>query len=243
MRDEAEKEQQSELPDAQEQPASGRGKRSDVTASKDLWDKVSSLTPLLIGIFVTAGGTYLGQLHNWRQDKLAEVAALEKFHHLLVSASPSERELGYASFAALGYEKLAIKLSSLTGDQASKPVLENIKQTNPSLSSQADAALKKILRISFLVNGADAPAAQRIDSLRGDFEDEGFDWQPPKKDVRNSPEKTEIRIAGPSDRQLAEHVQKILKQKYSIDTTIDPQSHPDVGSGYVQVSLAKGALQ
>jgi hypothetical protein len=111
---------------------------------KDFWDKISSITPLLIGFFVTAVGTYLGQLHNLRQDKLAEVNALEKFQHLLESNDPVQREFGYASFAALGYEQLAIKLSSLTRDQAAKTILESIKQSNPSLASEAGAVLEKL---------------------------------------------------------------------------------------------------
>jgi hypothetical protein len=122
-----------------------KGERnSKVEKPKDIWDKVSSVTPLLIGIFVTAGGTYLGQLHNSRQDKIAEVSALEKFQHLLTSREPSERELGYACFAALGYESLAIRLSLLTSDQASKPVIESIKQSNPGLSPEVEVALKNL---------------------------------------------------------------------------------------------------
>lgn len=93
------------------------------------------------------------------------------------------------------------------------------------------------------MNSPDEAAANKVGSLRSDFEAAGFEWQLPKTDVRNSPDVTEIRIAGPSDRPLAEYVQEKLKQKYDLNSTIDPLNHPDVGSGYVQVSLAKGALK
>jgi hypothetical protein len=90
------------------------------------------------------------------------------------------------------------------------------------------------------VNAADEAAAKKIDSLRSGFEAAGFEWQPPKTDVKNSYE-TEIRVSGSSDHPLAEYVQEELKQKYNINSTI--QISRDVGSGYVQVSLAKGALK
>jgi hypothetical protein len=123
--------EQEETESKEVQETRGIEKEAKSPNPKDFWDKISSITPLLIGIFVTAVGTYLGQLHNLRQDKLAEVNALEKFQHLLESNDAVQREFGYASFAALGYEQLAIKLSSLTRDQAAKTVLES----NPILSS------------------------------------------------------------------------------------------------------------
>jgi hypothetical protein len=99
------------------------------------------------------------------------------------------------------------------------------------------------LRISFLVNSADKPAANKVGSLQSNFEAAGFDWQPPKTDVKFSPDVTEIRISGLSDQPLAVYVQDKLKKEYDLNSTIDPSYHPDVGSGYVQVSLAIGALK
>jgi hypothetical protein len=95
----------------------------------------------------------------------------------------------------------------------------------------------QIKRISFLVNAADKA---KIGSLQNDFEAAGFAWQKP---IFQNTSVTEIRIAAKADSQLADFVQKILKQKYNIDSTIDPTFHSDLGRGYVQVSLAKGALK
>ena len=135
-----------------------------------------------------------------------------------------------------------LTLASQTDNLKKEALSPQVQNELDSVAKAAREAARTTLRISFLVNVADEAAAKKIGSLRSDFEAAGFAWQPPKTDVKNSPDVTEIRVSGPADRPLAMVVQQELKQKYNIDSTIDPMKR-DVGSGYVQVSLAKGALK
>jgi hypothetical protein len=115
-----------------------------IPTGKDFWDKISASTPLLIGLFITAGGTYLGAIHNIRQDKLAEVTTLEKYKDLLASDKPVNREFAYGMFVTLGYGFLALKLISITGDQAGTQVVESIKLANPQLAPEINEAFIKL---------------------------------------------------------------------------------------------------
>ncbi len=83
---------------------------------KDFWDKLSSATPLLIGILVTGVGAIFTQIYNFQQLQLNQILALEKLRPLLVSDRPEDREFGYTSFAALGYEETAIRIIKVKKD-------------------------------------------------------------------------------------------------------------------------------
>src|SRR4051812_9011951 len=94
---------------------------------KAWWEIVATLTPLMIGLGVTGVGAYFTQVYNFQQLQLNQLSALDKFRTLLVSESPSDREFAYASFAALGYEGLAVKLIKLKQDSAGRAVAQDIK--------------------------------------------------------------------------------------------------------------------
>lgn len=112
--------------------------------SKDPWDKVAALTPLFLGLIVTGGAALFGAIHNSKQDKLAEISALEKFQTKLNSTDPLEREFGYSAFAALGYEEIALRLIRLRKDSPAEDIVNAIKKSNSSLAAQADATLKEL---------------------------------------------------------------------------------------------------
>ena len=48
---------------------------------------------------------------------------------MLVSVKPEDREFGYVSFAALGYEETAIKIIAIKRDQSGREVLVQLKKT------------------------------------------------------------------------------------------------------------------
>jgi hypothetical protein len=112
--------------------------------SKDMWDKLGAITPLILGLIVTGGAALFGAIHNSKQDKLAEIAALEKFQAKLNSTDPSDREFGYSAFAALGYEEIALRLIRLQKDRSAEDIVNSIKASNSSLAAQADATLKEL---------------------------------------------------------------------------------------------------
>src|SRR5215475_1932980 len=111
---------------------------------KDLWDKIGTVTPLLLGALVTGGAAVFGAIHNSKQDKLAEITALERFQPRLNSEDPAEREFGYAAFAALGYEEVALRLIRFRKDREAEAFVASIKRSNSNLAAQADATLKEL---------------------------------------------------------------------------------------------------
>ena len=100
-----------------------------MSEQKDFWDKLSSVTPLLIGILVTGVGAIFTQIYNFQQLQLNQILALEKLRPLLVSDKPEDREFGYASFAALGYEETAIRIIQIKRDQSGREVLVQLEKT------------------------------------------------------------------------------------------------------------------
>ena len=120
--------------------------------SKDFWDKLSSATPLIIGILVTGVGAIFTQIYNFQQLQLNQVVALEKFHPLLISDKPENRTFGYASFAALGYEETAIRIIQTQKDDSGREVLKFLAKTG-SESVRANAV--SVLKLLDAVQAAD----------------------------------------------------------------------------------------
>lgn len=120
---------------------------------KDFWDKLSSATPLLIGFLVTGVGAVFTQIYNYQQLQLNQILALEKLRPLLVSEKPEDREFGYVSFAALGYEETAIKIIAIKRDQSGREVLLQLKKTgDQSIKANASDALKSLDETERLIN-------------------------------------------------------------------------------------------
>lgn len=137
---------------------------------KDFWDKVAALTPLLLGIAVTGIGGLFTQIYNLRQLQLNQIAALDKFRPLLTSEKPEEREFAYAAFAALGYERIAIRIIQLKQDQSGRSVLvelsksgqEDVKATAVSAIRALDQAHPFVKQWEF---GGGEPTQNAIDAL------------------------------------------------------------------------------
>jgi hypothetical protein len=119
---------------------------------KDLWDKLSALTPLILGILVTGVGAFFTNIYNFRQLQLNQIAALDKLRPLLTSDNPQEREFAYSSFVALGYEDTAIKIISIKKDQSGRAVLEQLRERGtPQVREDAGTALKVLNEAQKLV--------------------------------------------------------------------------------------------
>ena len=124
-----------------------------MSEQKDFWDKLSSVTPLLIGILVTGVGAIFTQIYNFQQLQLNQILALEKLRPLLVSDKPEDREFGYASFAALGYEETAIRIIQIKRDQSGREVLVQLEKTgDKNVRSNASEALKTLNEAEKLIS-------------------------------------------------------------------------------------------
>lgn len=111
---------------------------------KDIWDKWAAITPLVLGLLVSGGAAIFGAIHNSKQDKLAEISALDKFQPRLNSPDPLEREFAYSAFVALGYDEIALRLIRLRKDLDAEGIVQSIKQSNRSLAAEANATLKTL---------------------------------------------------------------------------------------------------
>ena len=120
--------------------------------NKDVWDKIASLTPLLLGIAVTGVGAFFTHIYNFRQLQLNQIAALDKFRPLLISEKPDEREFGYAAFAALGYEQVAARIIQLKLDESGRTVLVQLaKSGSQDVRATAENAIKTLNQVHPLV--------------------------------------------------------------------------------------------
>lgn len=126
---------------------------ADKGKKKDLWDKIASVSPLVLGIAVTGVGAFFTQIYNYRQLQLNQIAALDKLRPLLSSGKAEERVFGYSSFAALGYEEIAIRIIQLNKDQSGRTVLVELKKSSaPQVQANASKALTSLDEAKSLVN-------------------------------------------------------------------------------------------
>jgi acyl carrier protein len=138
---------------------------ADADKKKDLWDKIASVTPLVLGIAVTGVGAFFTQIYNFRQLQLNQIAALEKLRPLLTAEKAEEREFGYASFAALGYEEIAIRIIKLKKDQSGRPVLAELeKASTPQIQENAREALKSLDEAKRLIGKLEPDAPRGLDA-------------------------------------------------------------------------------
>jgi hypothetical protein len=133
---------------------------------KDLWDKLSSITPLILGIAVTGVGAFFTQIYNYRQLQLNQITALEKLRPLLSSDKDEDREFGYASFAALGYEEMAVRIIQIKKDQSGRTMLLELQKTSgdPQVQANATGALKSLDEARSLVNKLEYGDTRGLDS-------------------------------------------------------------------------------
>jgi len=123
------------------------------TPSKTVLDVIGVLTPLIIGVLITGVGAIFTHVYNARQLQLNQIAALDKLRPLLSAEKPQDREFAYASFVALGYEKLAIRLIEIQRDETGRSVLTQLKNSGPAETrDKAVAALLILDEAQNLVN-------------------------------------------------------------------------------------------
>ena len=114
---------------------------STPTNPKDIWDKVSAVTPLLIGIFITGIGGYFTHIYNFRQLQLLEVTTIDKFRPLLTSENPQECEYAYTAIVAIGQGELVKRLTDVYQDQCGRSALEKLEEQG---SEEAAEILKAL---------------------------------------------------------------------------------------------------
>ncbi len=205
------------------------------------WHEVLvALTPLIIGVGVTGVAAFYTQMNNARQLQLNQIAALDKFRPLLVSEDDADRAFAYASFEALGYRELALKIIQSKRDSAGRAVVETIKATG-SGAEQADAAaaLTVIPARVYLHIGDEAQrswAGKLGQTLRG----AGYAVQGVEK-VAAVPGSTGVRYFNDEDRAAAEAIAQTLRANGAPDAAAQQVKRYKVRPGSVEVWLAASA--
>jgi hypothetical protein len=191
---------------------------------KDQWDILASLTPLILGVAVTGVGGLFTHLYNLSQLQLNQtqvqlnrMQALEKFRLLLISEKPEEREFAYASFVALGYEHLALKIINLRKDASAKELVKELKASpDPGVRISAEAVFKKLPALVYIQIASEGQenkakdiqqALQQQGISAPGFENIG------KKGKARIPPNTEVRYFNAEDQETADSIVAFLKKE------------------------------
>jgi len=145
--------------------------------------------------------------------QLNQITVLEKFRPQLTSDKEDEREFAYASFAALGYEALALKIIQTKQDTAGRAVAESIKESGSTTDrAQAALALETIPARVFLqiADESQRPTAATVSEAlrRSGYVVPGIENVAGKA---TSPKATTVRFFNEEDRPAAEAIVAVLK--------------------------------
>ncbi|HMY97961.1 MAG TPA: hypothetical protein PL000_20615 [Anaerolineales bacterium] len=186
---------------------------SEASPQRRSWiETLSSLTPLILGLLVTGVGATFTQIYNYRQLQLNQLAALDKFRPLLTSEKPEEREFAYASFAALGYDELALKMISLKNDGAGRAVVQDISASGAGIAKvTATQILQSIPARVYLHIGEESlrPVGNAVVQAlsQAGLQPMGIENISGKAGV---PNQTQVRFFNDADRPVAESVASLL---------------------------------
>jgi hypothetical protein len=206
--------------------------------SRKTWYEIlASLTPLIVGVCVSGVAAFYTQLNNARQLQLNQITALDKFRGLLLSESNADREFAYASFAALGYESLALKIIQTQQDPAGRAVAEGIKESGSSADkAEAVAALVSIPARVFIHVGDEVQRASAT-ALGEALKRQGFAVQGVEK-VAAVPKVTSVRYFNEEDRAAADSIASSLNKNGVPDAVAQKVTRYKVRPGSLEVWLA-----
>jgi hypothetical protein len=217
----------------------------DKEGNRKNWHEIlASLTPLILGLAVTAVGAVFTQVYNFRQLELTQLSALEKFHPLLLSENPYDREFAYASFSALGYEQLALRIIGMKQDTAGRAVLEEIKQSGSTIAKQqASNALMSVPARVLLHVGSEAQK-EHAKAIVSKLQERGFIVPAVQNVFGNAelPHKTNVRYFNTEDRVSAEAITNILTSNGVPDAYTSNVTRFKVRPGSLEVWFSADAI-
>lgn len=188
--------------------------------SKPWHEVLASLTPLILGVCVTGVGAGFTAVYNYRQLQLNQLTALDKFRPSLVSDNPVEREFAYASFSALGYQELALKIIQLKRDSAGRAVAQDIQVTgNATAQAEAKVTLSTLPLQVFGHIGVESQRAKAVEAMSA-LRQKGF----LPVGVENisgkaiAPKTTEVRYFNDEDKASAEAIAEVLRAQGAVST-------------------------
>lgn len=187
---------------------------ADTPTQRKSWlDVLAALTPLILGLLVTGVGALFTQVYNYRQLELNRLTALDKLRPLPTSEKPADREFAYASFIALGYEELALKMISLKQDGAGRAAALDISNSGaPAARATASELLASIPAQVYLHIG-DESVRPLSDAVSAALSEAGL--QPMGTEniagKAGTPNQTQVRFFNEADRATAETIASLLR--------------------------------
>jgi len=100
-------------------------------SKKDLWDRLSSIAPILSGTIIAIGGTFFTLSYNQQQLKLQEAQTIERFIPHLLGDEKSKRA-AILAISSLTDNKLAAKVASIFASPGTASALESIAENDTS---------------------------------------------------------------------------------------------------------------
>jgi hypothetical protein len=187
----------------------------EIKNTKSWWEILTALTPLILGICVTGVGAFFTQVYNYRQLQLNQLAALDKLRPQLISENAYDREFAYASFTALGYEDLALKLMQLKQDTAGRTVAQEIQSGATGTAKAEASATLLALPVHVYIHIANENQRSKADAVRTTLEEKGY-VVPGIENVAGKaelPKKTNVRYFNDQDKPIADAIVAALKEQ------------------------------
>lgn len=213
----------------------------DAPQKRSWIDVLAALTPLILGVLVTGVGAAFTQVYNYRQLQLNQLTALDKFRPMLISEKVEEWEFAYASFAALGYEELALKIIAVKNDGAGRAVAQDISVSGAGAVKQtAEQVLTSIPAQVYLHIGEESARKLSNDVAQALSQ---IGLQPMGTEnvagKAGTPNDTQVRFFNQADRAVAESVASVLKAQGIAGATTVSNEKLKAKPGTVEVWFGK----
>ncbi len=211
-------------------------------AQKKSWIEVLAvLTPLILGLLVTGVGAAFTQVYNYRQLQLNQLAALDKFRSMLVSDKPEEREFAYASFAALGYEELALKMISLKQDGAGRAVAQEISISGAANARSTATAVLAMIPAQVYLHVGDEEARSKSDTIARKLSAAGFQAMGTENIAgkAGTPNSTQVRFFHEADKPNADAITSLLHSQGIADAAAVNKNNLKARPGTIEVWFGK----
>lgn len=198
---------------------------SSASDRKPWYEILVSLTPLILGVFVTGAGVIFTNSYNQRQLELNEennkqqmqmnqINMMDKFRPYLISSDAVEREFAYASFATLGQERLALRLMNIKNDSAGRSVAENIEQTSSAaIKAEATRTLSAV-KPKILIHYAKDSQKDLAKEIAWQLKSDGY-VVPGIENISSkavSPKITNVRYFNDVDKPVADSIATLLSK-------------------------------
>jgi len=113
--------------------------------SKDLWDKLAALTPLITGIAISGTGLFFAYTTNQAQLKLQETQTIEKLIPHLIG-SEQEKKAAIIAMSSLADTKTAAKFAELFPSEGTASALKSIARSANTKSGDRVIATRALAK-------------------------------------------------------------------------------------------------